>query len=137
MFNFDLSIFEFRYNEVHCHSLKLYPFFSSKIIMVSRNLDYCSKKVTHFLKYPTVTVKVIPSSLKFNFIYICRENKTFNYTLIALKDRSAHQFGANQKEGNKTNSLQAVKQSSFGRSKTHLRRSRCIQNGHVTREKPR
>ena len=99
--------------------------------MVSRNLDYCSRKVTHFLKYPTVTVKVIPSSLKFNFIYICRENKTFNYTLIALKIRSAHQFGANQKEGNKTNSLQAVKQSSFERPKTHLRRSRRIQNGHV------
>ena len=77
MFNFDLSI---RYNEVHCHSLNLYPFFSSKIIMVSPNLDYCSRKVTHFLKYPTVTVTVIPSSLKFNFIYICRENKTFNYT---------------------------------------------------------
>ena len=31
MFNFDLSIFELRYNEVHCHSLKLYSFLSSKI----------------------------------------------------------------------------------------------------------
>ena len=59
MFNFDLSIFELRYNEVHCHSLKLYPFLSSKIIMVSQNLEYCSRKVTHFLKYPTVTVKII------------------------------------------------------------------------------
>ena len=58
MFNFHLSIFELRYNEVHCHSLKLYPFLSSKIIMVSQNLDYCSRKVTHFLKYPTVTVKI-------------------------------------------------------------------------------
>ena len=32
MFNFDLSTSELRYNEVHCHSLKLYPFLSSKII---------------------------------------------------------------------------------------------------------
>ena len=61
MFNFDLSIFELRYNEVCCHSLKLYPFLSSKIIMVSQNLDYCSRTVTHFLKYPTLTVKLIPS----------------------------------------------------------------------------
>ena len=45
MFNFDLSIFELRYNEVHCHSLKLYPFLSSKIIMVSQNLVYCSRKM--------------------------------------------------------------------------------------------
>ena len=60
MFNFDLSIFELRYNEVYCHSLKLYPFLSSKI-MVSQNLDYCSRKVTHFLKYPTLTVKLSPS----------------------------------------------------------------------------
>ena len=68
MFNFHLSIFFFesRYNEVHCHSLKLYPFLSSKIIMVSQDLDYCSTKVTHFLKYPAVTVKIIPSSLKFS-----------------------------------------------------------------------
>ena len=51
--------------------------------MVSHNLDYCSRKVTHFLKYPTVTVKIGPSSLK--FISLCRENKAFNYTLIALK----------------------------------------------------
>ena len=107
MFNFDLSIFELRYNEVHCHFLKLYPFFSSKIIMVSQNLDYCSRKVTHFLKYPTVTVKIIPSSLKFNSP--CRENKTFNYTLIAWKNRSVYQFSANQKEWSKTNSLQALK----------------------------
>ena len=107
-FNFDLSIFELKYNEVHCHSLKLYPFLSSKIIMVSQNLDYCSRKVTHFLKYPTVTVKIIPSSLKFNSP--CRENKAFNYTLIAWKIRSVYQFGVNQKEWNKTNSLQAVEQ---------------------------
>ena len=45
MFNFDLSIFELRYNEVHCHSLKLYPFLSSKIIMVSQKLDYYSRKM--------------------------------------------------------------------------------------------
>ena len=108
MFNFCLSIFELRYNEVHCHSLKLYPFLSSKIIMVSQNLDYCSRKVTHFLKYPTVTVKIKPSSLKFSSF--CRENKAFNYTLIAWKIRSVYQFTANQKERNKTNSLQDVKQ---------------------------
>ena len=48
MFKFDLSIFELRYNEVHCHSLKLYPFLSSKMIMVSLNgVDYCRRKVTH------------------------------------------------------------------------------------------
>ena len=76
MFNFDLSIFELKYNKIHCHSLKLYPFHSSKIIMVSQNLNYCSRKVTHFLKYPTVTVKIIPSSLKFNSL--CRENMAFN-----------------------------------------------------------
>ena len=52
MFNFDLSIFELRYNEVHCHSLKLYPFLSSKILMVSQNLEYCCWKVTHFLEVP-------------------------------------------------------------------------------------
>ena len=45
MFNFDLSIFELRYNEEHCHSLKLYPFLSSKIIMVSQKLDYYSRKM--------------------------------------------------------------------------------------------
>ena len=28
--------------------------------MVSQKPDYCSRKVTHFLKYPTVTVKIIP-----------------------------------------------------------------------------
>ena len=27
--------------------------------MVSQNLKYCSRKVTHFLKYPTLTVKII------------------------------------------------------------------------------
>ena len=86
MFNFDLSFFELRYNEVHCHSLNLCPFFSSKIIMVSQNLDYCSRNETHFLKYPTVTVKIIPSWLKFSSL--CRENKAFNYTLIAWKIRS-------------------------------------------------
>ena len=60
MFNFDLLIFELSYNEVHCHSLKLYPFLSPKSIMVLQNLDYFSRKETHFLKYPTVTVKIIP-----------------------------------------------------------------------------
>ena len=40
-----MSTYELRYNEVHCHSLKLYPFLSSKIIMVSQNLDYCSRKM--------------------------------------------------------------------------------------------
>ena len=83
MFNFVLSIFELRYNEVHCHSLKLYPFLSSKIITVSQNLDYCSRKVRHFLKYPTVTVKILTSSLK--FISLGRENKAFNYTLKKLE----------------------------------------------------
>ena len=106
MFNFDLSIFELKYNEVHCHSLKLYPFHSSKTIMVSQNLNYCSRKGTYFLKYPTVTVKIIPWSLKFNSL--CRENKAFNHTLIAWKIRSVYQFGANQNEWNKTNSLQPV-----------------------------
>ena len=106
-FSFDLSILELRYNEVHCHSLKLYPFLSTKILMVSQNLDYCSRKAIHFLKYPTVTVKIIPSSLRFSTL--CRENKAFNYTLITLKIRSVYQFSANQKEWNKTNSLQAVK----------------------------
>ena len=96
MFNFDLSTFELRYNEVHCHSLKLYPFLSSKSIMVSQNLDYCSRKLTHFLKYPTVRVKIIPSSLKFTSLR--RGNKAFNYTLIASKIRSVYQFSANQKE---------------------------------------
>ena len=76
--------------------------------MVSQNLDYCSRKVRHFLKYPTVTVKIIPSSLKFSSL--CREHKAFNNTLIACKIRSVYQFGANQKEWKKTNSLQAVKQ---------------------------
>ena len=96
MFNFDLSIFELRYNEVHCHFLKLYPFFSSKIIMVSQNRDYCSEKVTHFLKHPTMTVNIIPSSFKFSSL--CRENKAFNYTVIAWKIRSVYQFSANQNE---------------------------------------
>ena len=96
MFNFDLPIFELRYNEVHWLSLKLYPLLSTKIIMVSQNLDYCSRKVTHFLKYPTMTVKIRPSSLK--FISLCRENKAFNYTLMALKIRMVYQFSANQKE---------------------------------------
>ena len=64
--------------------------------MVSQNLVYCSRKVTHFLKYPTVTVKIIPLSLKFNSP--CRENKAFNYTLMAWKIRSVYQFGVNQKE---------------------------------------
>ena len=76
LFNFDLflSIFESRYNEVHCHSLKLYTFLSSKIIMVSHDLEYCSRKVTHFLKYPTVTVKIIPSSLKFSSLFVNNNN---------------------------------------------------------------
>ena len=104
---FDLSILELRYNEVHCHSLKLYLFLSTKILMVSQNLDYCSRKVIHFLKYPTVTVKIIASSLKFSSL--CRENKAFNYTLIALKILSVYQFSANQKEWNKTNSLKPPK----------------------------
>ena len=134
MFNFDLSFFELRYNEVHCHSLNLCPFFSSKIIMVSQNLDYCSRKVTHFLKYPTVTVKIIPSWLKFSSL--CRKNKAFNYTLIAWKIRSVYQFTANQKEWNKTNSLQGLIQALFkGRKVISIRRSPRIQNGLVTREK--
>ena len=127
MFNFNFSIFELRYNEVHCHSLKLYPFLSPEILMVSLNLDYCGRKVTHFLKHPTVTVKIIPSSLKFSSL--CRENIAFNYTLIASKIRSVYQLIANQKEWNKTNSLQAVKA-----EKKHFRRLRCIQNGHVTQK---
>ena len=106
-FSFDLSILELRYNEVHCHFLKLHLFLSTKILMVSQNLDYCSRKVIHFLKYPTVTVKTIPSSLKFSSL--CRENKAFNYTLIALKILSVYQFSANQKEWNKTNSLKPPK----------------------------
>ena len=96
MFNFNLSIFELRYNEVHCHSLKLYPFLSPEILMISLNLDYCGRKVTHFLEYPTMTVKIRPSSLK--FISLCRENKAFNYTLMAFKVRMVYQFSANQKE---------------------------------------
>ena len=76
--------------------------------MVSQNLDYCSKKETHFLKYPTVTVKIITSLLKFSSL--CPENKAFNYTLKAWKIRSVDKFSANQKERNKTNSLQAAKQ---------------------------
>ena len=59
------------YNEVHCHSLKLYPFLFSKIIMVSQNLDYFSRKVTLFLKYLTMTLK---------FSSLCWENKAFNYS---------------------------------------------------------
>ena len=92
--------------------------------MVSQNLDYCSRKVIHFLKYPTVTAKIIPSSLK--FISLCRENKAFNHTLIASKIRMVYQFNANQKEWNKTNSLQAIKQALT-----------MHPNGHVTSEKPR
>ena len=95
VFNFDLSIFELRYNEVYCHSLKLYAFLSAKIIRVSQNLDYCSGKVTHFLKYPTVTVKIIPSLLKFQLSF--RENKAFIDTLITWKSRSVYQFGANKR----------------------------------------
>ena len=86
MSNFVLSIFELRYNEVHCHSLKLYPFLSLKVITVSQNLDYCSRKVRHFLEYPTMTVKILTSSLK--LISLSRENKAFNYTVIAWKIRS-------------------------------------------------
>ena len=82
--------------------------FSLQKLLVSQNLDYCSRKLTHFLKYPTVRVKIIPSSLKFTSL--CRENKAFNFSLIAWKIRSVYQFSANQKEWNKTNSLQAVKQ---------------------------
>ena len=77
MSNFDLSIFELSY-EVHSHSLKLYPFLSSKIIIVSQSLDYFSRKVKHFLKFPTVRVKIISSSLKFSFL--CGKNKAFNCT---------------------------------------------------------
>ena len=122
MFNFVLSIFELRYNEVHCHSLKLYPFLFSKIITLSRNLDHCSRKVRHFLKYPTVTVKILTSSLK--FISLGRENKAFNYTLKKLEKFA--QF------------INLSRQTScFERSKNHLRRSRCIQNGYVTSKKRR
>ena len=78
MSNFDLSIFELSYNEVHSHSLKLYPFLSSKIIIVSQSLDYFSRKVKHFLKFSTVRGKIIPSSLKFSFL--CGKNKAFNCT---------------------------------------------------------
>ena len=83
---------------------------SLKTIMVSQNLYCCRGKVTHFVKYLTVTVKIIPSS--FNFSSLCRENKAFNYTLISWKIRSvlSIQYSANQNEWNKTNSLQAVKQ---------------------------
>ena len=66
--------------------------------MVSQNLDYCGRKVRHFLNYPTVTVKKIPSSLKSSSL--CRENNAFNYTLIAWKIRLVYQFSANQKEPN-------------------------------------
>ena len=52
-------------------------------------------------------VGLIPSSLKFSSL--CRENKAFDYTLIAWKIRSVYQLSANQKEYKK-NSLQAVKQ---------------------------
>ena len=60
--------------------------------MVAKNLDYCSGKITHFLKYATVTVKILKlTSLR-------RENKAFNYTLIASKIRPVYQFSANQKK---------------------------------------
>ena len=84
MFNFDLSIFHFRYNEVHCHSLKLYPFLSSKMIMVSQNLGYCSRKVTHFLKYPTVTVKIIHTYIH-PHIHACIHTYIHTYTLFLLE----------------------------------------------------
>ena len=64
--------------------------------MVSQNLDYCSRKLTHFLKYPTVRVKIIPSSLQLTSLR--RENKAFNFSSIAWKIRSVYQFSANQKE---------------------------------------
>ena len=110
MSNFDLSIFELRYNDVHCHSLKLYPFPSSKIILVSQNLEYCSRKVTHFLKHLTRIVKIIPSSLKFSSL--CRENKAINYTLIAWKICSVYQFSAIKKN--------ETKQTHFKPSNKHL-----------------
>ena len=74
----------------------------------------------YFLKMPQIWVGrttlnkeekegcLIPSSLKFSSL--CRENKACNYTLKAWKIRSVYQLSANQKEWNKTNSLQAVKQ---------------------------
>ena len=113
-----------------------YTPFSLQKLLVSQNLDYCSRKLTHFLKYPTVRVKIIPSSLKFTSL--CRENKAFNFSLIAWKIRSVYQFSANQKEWNKTNSLQAVKQlGSFERSKNHgspMLTMYPLENGHVARE---
>ena len=39
---------------------------------------------------------LIPSSLKFSSL--CRENKAFDYTLIAWKICSVYQLSANQKE---------------------------------------
>ena len=134
MFNFDLSIFELRYNEVHCHSSKFYPFFSSKIIMASQNLDHCNRKVTHFSKYPTVTVKIIPSLLKFSSL--CREYKAFNYTLIAWK--IAQYINSVPIKSNETNQTHfKLSNKLLWKVENHLRRSRRIQNGHVTREKPR
>ena len=46
--------------------------------MVSQNLKYCSRKVTHFLKYPTVTVKIIHT-------YIYTYIHTYIYTLFILE----------------------------------------------------
>ena len=78
-------------------------------LLVSQNLDYCSPKLTHFLKYSSVRVRIIPSSLKFTSLR--RENKAFNFSFNSLENSLSISIqSANQKEWNKRHSLQAVKQ---------------------------
>ena len=50
-------------------------------IMVSQNLEYCSRKVTHFLKYPTTVVsfhgQIVPSQMALINCQIVSQNSQF------------------------------------------------------------
>ena len=99
------------------------PTFPQKLL-VSQNLDYCSRKLTHFLKYPSMRVKIIPSSLKFTSLR--PENKAFNLSSNSLENSLSISIQY-QSKGMKQKKLTSSRQtSSFERSKNHLRRSRCI-----------
>ena len=53
----------------------------SSAIMVSQNLEYCSRKVTHFLKYPTTVIsfhgQIVPSQITLINSQIAPQNSLF------------------------------------------------------------
>ena len=62
----------------------------SSTIMVSQNLEYCSRKVTHFLKYPTTVIsfhgQIVPSQITLiNSQFVPKKSQFVPHTAISRK----------------------------------------------------